>query len=179
MRLSKLKIKIIASVLAFTMVMGIVVNGVKHSKACNNNNFGTETLRRNSEDIKDMSLDELEKIFNTSEYEEEFKNMISNANSVNVNRGGTHLSTAEINDIVDDIYNQLPSDIKEQIEEKGVSLFSIIEDLVDLVCDPERDKKVEEIIIFISETTGLPIWMVRVIVDTIFWVLDRCISCEG
>ena len=58
MKLSKLKIKIIASVLVCTMVMGILVNGVKHSKASNIYNFGTETLQRNSEDIKEI-LDRL------------------------------------------------------------------------------------------------------------------------
>ena len=57
------KLKIIVSVLAITLVIGLLINCVKHSKAANSNILGTETLKENIDDIKNMYLAELERIF--------------------------------------------------------------------------------------------------------------------
>ena len=67
MKLKKLHVKIIAVVVAFAMVLGIVTNGQINSKAGNTDIVGTELIQDNFDNLKDMSEDELNQIFNSKQ----------------------------------------------------------------------------------------------------------------
>ena len=177
MKLKKLHVKIIAVVVAFAMVLGIVTNGQINSKAGNTDIIGTELVQDNFDNLKDMSEDELNQIFNSKKYEKEFDKMLNNNVDINVKRGGNHLSQTQMNKILDDVNNHLPSSIKNTISTKGISLSEIISALVELYCSPNRDELVEDIVIFISDSFEIDQWTVKLIIDIIFYVMGFYITC--
>lgn len=177
MKLKKLHVKIIAVVVAFAMVLGIVTNGQINSKAGNTDIIGTELVQDNFDNLKDMSEDELNQIFNSEKYEKEFDKMLNNNVDINVKRGGNHLSQTQMNKILDDVNNHLPSSIKNTISTKGISLSEIISALVELYCSPNRDELVEDIVIFISDSFEIDRWTVKLIIDIIFYVMGFYITC--
>ena len=177
MKLKKLHVKIIAVVVAFAMVLGIVTNGQINSKAGNTDIIGTELIQDNFDNLKDMSEDELNQIFNSKKYEKEFDKMLNNNVDINVKRGGNHLSQTQMNKILDDVNNHLPSSIKNTISTKGISLSEIISALVELYCSPNRDELVEDIVIFISDSFEIDQWTVKLIIDIIFYVMGFYITC--
>lgn len=177
MKLKKLHVKIIAVVVAFAMVLGIVTNGQINSKAGNTDIIGTELVQDNFDNLKDMSEDELNQIFNSEKYEKEFDKMLNNNVDINVKRGGNHLSQTLMNKILDDVNNHLPSSIKNTISTKGISLSEIISALVELYCSPNRDELVEDIVIFISDSFEIDRWTVKLIIDIIFYVMGFYITC--
>lgn len=177
MKLKKLHVKIIAVVVAFAMVLGIVTNGQINSKAGNTDIIGTELVQDNFDNLKDMSEDELNQIFNSEKYEKEFDKMLNNNVDINVKRGGNHLSQTQMNKILDDVNNHLPSSIKNTISTKEISLSEIISALVELYCSPNRDELVEDIVIFISDSFEIDRWTVKLIIDIIFYVMGFYITC--
>lgn len=177
MKLKKLHVKIIAVVVVFAMVLGIVTNGQINSKAGNTDVLGTELLQDNFDNLKDMSEDELNQMFNSNKYEKEFDKMLNNNVNINVKRGGNHLSQTQMNKILDDVNNHLPSSIKNTISTKGISLSEIISALVSLYCSPNRDELVEDIVIFISNSFEIDRWIVKLIIDIIFYVMGFYITC--
>lgn len=177
MKLKKLHVKIIAVVVVFAMVLGIVTNGQINSKAGNTDVLGTELLQDNFDNLKDMSEDELNQMFNSNKYEKEFDKMLNTNVNINVKRGGNHLSQTQMNKILDDVNNHLPSSIKNTISTKGISLSEIISALVALYCSPNRDELVEDIVIFISDSFEIDRWTVRLIIDIIFYIMGFYITC--
>lgn len=177
MKLKKLHFKIIAVVVVFAMVLGIVTNGQINSKAGNTDVLGTELLQDNFDNLKDMSEDELNQMFNSNKYEKEFDKMLNNNVNINVKRGGNHLSQTQMNKILDDVNNHLPSSIKNTISTKGISLSKIISALVELYCSPNRDELVKDIVIFISDSFEIDRWTVKLIIDIIFYIMGFYITC--
>lgn len=177
MKLKKLHVKIIAVVVVFAMVLGIVTNGQINSKAGNTDDLGTELLQDNFDNLKDMSEDELNQMFNSNKYEKEFDKMLHNNVNINAKRGGNHLSQTQMNKILDDVNNHLPSSIKDTISIKGISLSEIISALAELYCNPDRDELVEDIIIFISNSFKIDQWTVKLIIDIIFYIMGFYITC--
>ena len=179
MKIGKLKIKIIVSVLAITLVIGLLINGVKHSKAANSNILGTETLKENIDDIKNMSLAELEHIFGNEKYAEEFNGMLKTDIGINVQRGEEYISEEDMYNIYNNIDKQLPSDIKEIIDEKGISIGSLIDELIRIYCDPNRDEILHPIINEIAVEYDVPEWLVRTVIDIIFYIISHYIVCPA
>lgn len=177
MKLKKLHVKIIAVVVAFAMVLGIVTNGQINSKAGNTDIIGTELIQDNFDNLKDMSEDELNQIFNSKKYEKEFNKMLNNNVNKNVKRGGNHISQTQMNKILNDVNNHLPSSIKNIISTKGISLNELLSALVELYCSPNRDELVEDIVIFISDSFEIDRWTVKLIIDIIFYVMGFYITC--
>ena len=131
MKLKKLHVKIIAVVVAFAMVLGIVTNGQINSKAGNTDIIGTELVQDNFDNLKDMSEDELNQIFNSKKYEKEFNKMLHNNVNKNVKKGGNHISQTQMNKILNDVNKHLPSSIKNIISTKGISLNELLSALVE------------------------------------------------
>ena len=177
MKLKKLHVKIIAVVVAFAMVLGIVTNGQINSKAGNTDIIGTELIQDNFDNLKDMSEDELNQIFNSKKYEKEFNKMLHNNVNKNVKKGGNHISQTQMNKILNDVNNHLPSSIKNIISTKGISLNELLSALVELYCSPNRDELVKDIVIFISDSFEIDQWTVKLIIDIIFYVMGFYITC--
>lgn len=163
--------KVVIAVLTLGLVIGVICNSMLSSKANSSSEvICTETFADNSERIADMSEEEFYEIFDNEQYAEEF--------DYTYNRGVTRdgvsselaikllvsLTSDQVNELVDNIYNKLPGFVKKFIGRDKIN--EVVVELVDyLRTNEEVQDKVNEFVNYISEKTKISKSIIKVVVE--------------
>ena len=163
--------KVVIAVLTLGLVVGVICNSVLSSKANSSSEvICTETFADNSERIADMSEEEFYEIFDNEQYAEEF--------DYTYNRGVTRdgasselaikllvsLTSDQVNELVDNIYNKLPGFVKKFIGRDKIN--EVVVELVDYLRNNQGvQDKVNEFVDYISEKTKISKSIIKVVVE--------------
>lgn len=163
--------KVVIGALALSLVLGVVCNGVVSSKASSTSEVVcTETFAENSDRIVDMTEEEFNEVFDNDQYATEFSRTYNSrvtrgeANSDLAVQLLVNLTSEQINELIDGIYNKLPSFVQKLVSREKINDL-IVEFIQYLKTNEDVQNKVEEFVEYVSEKTHISKSVVKVVVE--------------